>query len=65
MTSASKDFSRLIESIAKKHMEIDNLETRNSDNLDLHQVSGLSIKRALEEAFIAGMTVGNSIAGVK
>lgn len=65
MTSISKDFSRLIESIAKKHMEIGTLETRNSDNLEFHQVSSLSIKRALEEAFIAGMTVGNSISGTK
>ena len=62
MTTLSQDFDRLIEQIAKKHINLETLKTRNSDSLDFHNVSVSSIKKALEEAFIAGMNVGNSIA---
>jgi hypothetical protein len=62
MTSLSQDFDRLIEQIAKKNMNVETLKTRNSDSLDFHNVAVWSIKKALEEAFIAGMNVGNSIA---
>ncbi len=62
MTNLSQDFDRLIEQIAKKHINLETLKTRNSDSLDFHNVSVSSIKKALEEAFIAGMNVGNSIA---
>ena len=62
MTSLSQDFDRLIEQIAKKNINVETLKTRNSDSLDFHNVSVSSIKKALEEAFIAGMNVGNSIA---
>ena len=61
MTSLSQDFDRLIEQIAKKNMNVETLKTRNSDSLDFHNVAVWSIKKALEEAFIAGMNVGNSI----
>ena len=62
MTSLSQDFDRLIEQIAKKNINVETLKTRNSDSLDFHNVAVWSIKKALEEAFIAGMNVGNSIA---
>jgi len=61
MTSLSQDFDRLIEQIAKKNINVETLKTRNSDSLDFHNVAVWSIKKALEEAFIAGMNVGNSI----
>jgi len=62
MSTLSQDFDRLIEQIAKKNMNVETLKTRNSDSLDFHNVAVWSIKKALEEAFIAGMNVGNSIA---
>ena len=61
-SNLSQDFDRLIEQIAKKNMNVETLKTRNSDSLDFHNVAVWSIKKALEEAFIAGMNVGNSIA---
>lgn len=60
-SNLSQDFDRLIEQIAKKNMNVETLKTRNSDSLDFHNVAVWSIKKALEEAFIAGMNVGNSI----
>lgn len=48
----SKDdlFSR----IAKQHLHIDTLETRDSDALDFHDVSVWGIRAALEAAYQAG-----------
>jgi hypothetical protein len=40
--------------IAQKHLELDTLETRNSDSLDFHELSVWQIKKALEEAYLAG-----------
>ena len=62
MSTLSQDFDRLIEQIAKKNMNVETLKTRNSDSLDFYDVAVWSMKKALEEAFIAGMNVGNSIA---
>jgi len=62
MSTLSQDFDRLIEQIAKKNINVETLKTRNSDSLDFYNVAVWSIKKALEEAFIAGMNVGNSIA---
>ena len=61
MSTLSQDFDRLIEQIAKKNMNVETLKTRNSDSLDFYDVAVWSMKKALEEAFIAGMNVGNSI----
>ena len=61
-SNLSQDFDRLIEQIAKKNLNVETLKTRNSDSLDFHNVAVRSIKKALEEASIAGMNVGNSIA---
>lgn len=44
----------ILENIAKKHLCIETLEVRNSDNLDFYNVSVWSIKEALEEAYIQG-----------
>ena len=61
MTTLKEDFNRLIEKIAKDNIGLETLETRNSDDLDFHDVAVWSIKKALQDAFIAGMTVGNTI----
>ena len=61
MTTLNEDFNRLLEKIAKDNIGLETLETRKSDDLDFHDVAVWSIKKALQDAFIAGMTVGNSI----
>ena len=61
MTTLHEDFNRLLEKIAKDNNGLETLETRKSDDLDFHDVAVWSIKKALQDAFIAGMTVGNSI----
>jgi hypothetical protein len=43
-----------ISQIAALVLGIETLETRNSDGLDFHEVSVWSLKKALEEAYLAG-----------
>ena len=50
MTSQEK----VIEDIAKRHLLVDTLETRNSDSLDFYEVAVWCIKAALLEAYQAG-----------
>lgn len=45
---------QLFQKIAKQHLHIDTLETRNSDELDFHDVSVWGIRAALQAAFEAG-----------
>jgi hypothetical protein len=40
--------------IAKEHLRIDSLETRESDSLDFHDIAVWNIRAALEAAFMAG-----------
>jgi hypothetical protein len=44
----------LLTQIAQKHLDIETLETRHSDNLDFHDVAVWRIKEALQAAFDAG-----------
>ena len=44
----------IIEQIAKQHLDVDTLDTRQSDRLDFHDVSVWGIKNALTEAYAAG-----------
>jgi len=53
MTEAQKR-QEAIEAIAKKHLHIKTLETRNSDSLDFHDLGVWSIKAALLAAYEAG-----------
>lgn len=46
-----------IEQIARRHLHIETLATRNSDRLDFHNVSVGGIKAALEEAYHAGISL--------
>jgi uncharacterized membrane protein len=43
-----------LENIARKHLFVKTLETRNSDEADFHDVAVWNIKSALEAAFLAG-----------
>lgn len=40
--------------IAKSMLDLETLETRESDSLDFHQISVWQIKQALEAAYKAG-----------
>lgn len=45
---------QIIEDIAKRHLLVDTLATRNNDSQDFYEVAVWCIKAALEEAFEAG-----------
>ena len=44
----------VITTIANEELNIDTLETRNSDSLDFHECAVWNIKEALERAYQAG-----------
>ena len=52
--------NKLISDIAREHLYIETLETRNRDYLDFHDLSVWQIKKALEAAFEAGQNSTNS-----
>jgi hypothetical protein len=52
--AAAPTKAELLSLIAKKHLRIETLETRNADGLDFHDVAVWCIKDALEAAFEAG-----------
>ena len=43
-----------LEAIAKKHLDVETLETRNSDRLDFHECGVGSIRAALRAAYKQG-----------
>ncbi|MGH1577698.1 DUF6900 domain-containing protein [Planktotalea sp.] len=45
---------QVLEEIAAETLDLETLETRNSDDLDFHDMSVWQIKKALEAAFEAG-----------
>lgn len=55
MPKATQQNDQLLTEIAKKHLNIETLETRNSDSLDFHDVAVWSLKDALQEAYEAGL----------
>jgi hypothetical protein len=58
-TETKKVFDDLLISIAQKNFpSVETLEVRNSDSLDFHEVYVESIRDALKDAFIAGMSSG-------
>lgn len=61
----SKSYNTLIEKIAKKHFDVETMETRNSDSLDFYDVYIGSIRDALKESFMAGLQVGMEVAYAK
>jgi len=50
--------NHIIDTIAARDLGIETLETRHSDALDYHECAVWQIRRALENAFIAGMFEG-------
>ena len=50
-----QQIDQLLTEIAKKHLNLETLETRNSDSLDFHDVAVWSLKEALQEAYEAGL----------
>jgi len=52
-----KNKNQLFEQIAKEHLQVETLETRNSDSLDFYDVSVWGIAAALEAAYQAGLNV--------
>ena len=60
MTNPNLD--KILTQIAQKHFHtVETLEVRNSDSLDFHDVYVESIKDALYDAFIVGITSGMTI----
>ena len=49
-----KKAEEIVEQIAKKHLQIETIETRGNDRLDFSAQSVWSLKKALLEAFDAG-----------
>ncbi len=49
-----QQIDQLLTKIAKKHLSLETLETRNSDSLDFHDMAVWSLKEALQEAYEAG-----------
>ncbi len=47
---------QIILEIAQEHLDLETLETRNSDSLDFRDQAVWSIKAALEAAYTAGAT---------
>lgn len=45
---------KILEDIAREHLNLETLQTRNSDSLDFKEQSVWAIKKALLEAFDAG-----------
>ena len=54
----NKKIEKKLEAIAKEHLFMETLETRNSDGLDFHDVSVWGVKKALELAFELGRAEG-------
>lgn len=53
--ATQQNIDQLLTEIAKKHLNLETLETRNSDSLDFHDVAVWSLKDALQEAYEAGL----------
>jgi len=51
----------ILEAIAKKHLDLNTLETRSSDSLDFKEQAVWSIQEALKQAFIAGQEAGEML----
>ena len=58
--AATAPRDRAIEEIAARVLNIQTLQTRNSDRLDFYERGVGSLKRALEEAYAAGEKAGAS-----
>ena len=48
----------ILTQIARKHLDIETLQTRHADSLDFHDTAVWCLKDALEAAFKAGVELG-------
>jgi len=55
---STSNIGNILSLIAQKHLGIETLKTRNSDQLDFHDISVGAIESALHAAFMAGYEVG-------
>ncbi len=53
--SQQQQLDQLLTDIAKKHLNIETLETRNCVGLDFHDVAVWCLKDALQAAYEAGL----------
>ena len=53
--ATQQNIDQLLTEIAKKHLNLETLKTRNSDSFDFHDVAVWSLKEALQEAYEAGL----------
>jgi hypothetical protein len=59
MNDTQEYLNKILTGIVQKNIPgIKTLEVRGSDSFDFHDVGVGSLRRALEDAFIAGMTCG-------
>jgi hypothetical protein len=56
--SAVSEMDLVLNDIAKRTMNICNLETQNRDSADFHEVAVWSVQAALTAAFAAGFEAG-------
>ena len=56
--TALESYNLVLGKIAKKWFNVETLETRGHDSLDFYDVSVGCLKKALDEAFKAGMELG-------
>jgi hypothetical protein len=52
------NLDQLLSQIARQHLGIETLETRNSDSLDFHDVAVWTLREALQAAYVAGVAQG-------
>jgi hypothetical protein len=52
---------RVVKVIARNILYIETLKVRNSDRLDFHELSVISLREALLEAYIAGVEAGKKL----
>ncbi|KWN80917.1 DUF6900 domain-containing protein [Burkholderia ubonensis] len=56
-----RELDVLLTAIARKHLQLDTLQTRYSDRLDFHDCAVWVIRDALQAAFDAGVAHGRSL----
>ena len=54
--TTQQQIDQLLTEIAQKHLNLETLETRNSDSLDFHDIAVWTLKEALQEAYEAGLS---------
>ncbi|KVL70376.1 DUF6900 domain-containing protein [Burkholderia ubonensis] len=56
-----RELDALLTAIARKHLQLDTLQTRYSDRRDFHDCAVWVIRDALQAAFDAGVAHGRSL----